>query len=63
MDADEQLEHDFEIGRHLLASIRASLWARAEGRNEGGDIEIMRAVDAIVKREGSASRPKRRKQK
>jgi hypothetical protein len=35
----------------MLNSVRSTLWARAEGRNEGGDIEVMKAVDAIVKRE------------
>jgi len=33
-----------------IKRIRASLQARAEGRNEGGDVEIMRSVDAIVLR-------------
>lgn len=32
----------------MLNRIRASLQARLEGRNEGGDIEVMRLVDELV---------------
>lgn len=35
-------------GNEMLDSIRATLWARAEGSNIGGDIEVMKAVDAIL---------------
>ena len=35
----------------MLESIRGTLKARAEGFNEGGDIEVMVAVDAIVRME------------
>jgi hypothetical protein len=42
----------------MLLRIRASLKARAEGRNEGGDIEVMEAVDAIVASETAALRDK-----
>lgn len=35
---------------NMLASIRGTLLARAEGHNEGGDIEVMRAVDQIEQR-------------
>lgn len=38
-------------GREMLDRVRASLKARAEGRNEGGDILVMEYVDQIVKRE------------
>lgn len=34
----------------MLSRIRRSLEARLEGRNEGGDTEVMRLVDEIVKR-------------
>jgi hypothetical protein len=34
---------------YVIERVRASLQARLEGRNEGGDIEIMRLVDEIVK--------------
>ncbi len=36
----------------MLDRVRASLNARAEGRNEGGDSEVMKAVDKIVDKEG-----------
>lgn len=39
-------------GSTILDRIRQSLQARLEGRNEGGDIEVMRLVDEIVKKEG-----------
>lgn len=35
-------------GRETLERVRQSLRARAEGRNEGGDTEVMRLVDEIV---------------
>lgn len=35
----------------MLQRIRASLQARLEGRNEGGDSEVMRLVDEIVAKE------------
>jgi hypothetical protein len=38
----------------LVGRIRESLQARLEGRNEGGDIEVMRLVDEIVEKEGSS---------
>lgn len=38
----------------MLRLIRGSLNSRAEGINAGGDIEIMKAVDAIVKREAGS---------
>lgn len=34
-----------------VVRIRASLQARLEGRNEGGDTEVMRLVDEIVSKE------------
>lgn len=37
-------------GREMLTRIRRSLQARLEGRNEGGDTEVMRLVDEIVKK-------------
>lgn len=38
----------------MLIRIRASLKARLDGRNEGGDTEVMELVDAIVKKAQSA---------
>jgi hypothetical protein len=38
-------------GIEMLDRIRQSLQARLEGRNEGGDIEVMRLVDEIVEAE------------
>lgn len=32
----------------MLNGIRSTLHARAEGRNEGGDVEVMKSVDDIV---------------
>ena len=37
----------------MLDRVRASLRARARGESEGGDVEIMAAVDAIVIRESA----------
>lgn len=37
----------------MLFYIRDTLQARLEGRNEGGDTEVMRLVDEIVDREGA----------
>lgn len=37
----------------MLDRVRSSLRSRAEGINMGGDIEVMEAVDKIVKRETS----------
>jgi hypothetical protein len=34
-----------------VTRIRQSLQARLEGRNEGGDTEVMRLVDEIVEKE------------
>lgn len=38
-------------GREMLERVRQSLQARLEGRNEGGDVEVMRLVDEIVEKE------------
>ena len=35
------------LGREMLERIRATVKARSEGRNEGGDIEVMQAIDRI----------------
>lgn len=35
----------------MLESVRATLQCRLEGHNGGGDIEVMRLVDKIVRRE------------
>lgn len=50
-DEPESDDHKVEEGQVMLDRIRGTLQARAEGRNEGGDIEVMKAVDAIVARE------------
>ena len=39
-------------GSEMLIDLRSTLKARAEGRNEGGDLETMRTIDDIVRREG-----------
>jgi hypothetical protein len=36
-----------------IEAVRSSLQSRLEGREEGGDVEIMRLVDEIVKKEGT----------
>lgn len=41
----------------MLSAIRASLKARSEGYSLGGDSEVMRLVDEIVKREGGDRAP------
>jgi hypothetical protein len=48
----EQCEGAWEGEADMLKRIRQSLQARLDGRNEGGDIEVMRLVDEIVKKEG-----------
>lgn len=45
------------VESHMLERIRASLQARAQGCNVGGDIEVMNIVDAIVKKEAATIKP------
>lgn len=49
-------ERDLAWTRGVI-SVRASLQARLEGRNEGGDTEVMRLVDEIVKKEAVLHMP------
>jgi len=62
---DAQMKHrtDWDTptrdGGHMIRIVRNSLKARLEGRDDGGDIEIMRLVDEIVKKEGSETKQTR----